>query len=211
MTDNINMNARSEQAQPSRVDLSQQVFSDPTAYLQTLKADFAKIDTTNTGQLTKDVLQNYAIFGTDPEAVAATKETLQHLDELKSFRDHLPKYSIDDRWSDGLTKADIELVDDVMKGKPDAYIEHLKSGLKSDLTWDTVMGIGWGALTVMEIGLGNFYFAGGTGAMAIVHGMDAMKEKQGIADAQQNITGAFTIERSNILNWNEFRKSSTRS
>jgi len=204
MTDNINVTARSEQAQPILVDLSKEVFSDPVAYLQTLKADFSKIDTANNGTLTKANLQDCVINGTDSEAASVARETLNHFDELKSFRDHLPEYTVGDQWSDGLSANDIELVGDVMKGRTEAYIKHVEERNNSEFKFDAAMSLTYGAATVVGLGIQSYFTAAVTGVFAAKRAFEAYGDTVARDNARQGITQAFQSERSAILNWKEF-------
>jgi hypothetical protein len=206
MTDNINMTLRSQHEQPIQVDLTPEVFSDPSAYLRAFKSDFGKLDIHNKGKITKDDLLEYSINGKDTEAVAVARETLQHLDEIKQFRDDLPRYTTDTRHSEGLSPADVQLVDDAIHGNSDVYIAHLKSELKSGLTWDSLLGTGWGILTGLHCLAQEYPLAALTGSLTAFHAMKAFREYDDIEHAPENVNGAFALERDKIANWSEFKR-----
>lgn len=131
-------------AQEQHEELSRRVFSNPTEFLDTLAANFNKIDRCGKGEVSKNELEKYAHSSEDPRQIALASTAAAHFDELKAMRRELPRYATRDFWhsakvSESLTLENIYTAQDAENGRTEQYVERDRHDLLSASMEDGLM------------------------------------------------------------------------
>jgi len=139
MTDNVYATnpstVQSEKAAVASV-MHEQLFADPSAFLEAFRADYLKFGASNSGTLQKQQLEQYANIGSDQDARAVARTALNHFDAIKDFRNNMLPHSVEGEKSDGLTITDLQLVDDAIKGNAKPYVDRRVAHDNYEFKWD---------------------------------------------------------------------------
>jgi hypothetical protein len=128
--DGLEQQDRPEQSgQNSSERFANDVFSDPKAFLQTLKKDFDKIAKSESGLITENDLKIYADHGDDREGRKAAQIALGHFKELALMaepeqfdREVRGNHIVDGHDTFAISKHDLQVETDMYEGNTGRYV-----------------------------------------------------------------------------------------
>jgi hypothetical protein len=128
-------------------DLSSHVFSNPDAFIQTLREDFKQISH-NSDTLSRSDLQLYAEHGTDPRGKVAAQIAQEHYDELQSMMTKATWYPADNQ-TVGITDQDLKLDQQLMNSDASGIVHKDTDARTFEMGLQGMFTVGCGALAAV--------------------------------------------------------------